>query len=62
MEERKKGGAMRLRSFFKEESLPPRELLVQGIKLIAVILVLWFCHGLLADVVKATIRYLIGSS
>jgi hypothetical protein len=53
---------MRLRSFFEEESLPPRELLVQGVKLTAVILVLWLCHGSPADVVKETIRYLIGSS
>jgi hypothetical protein len=53
---------MRLRSFVEEESLPPRELLVQGVKLTAVILVLWFCHGIPADVVKEAIRYLIGSS
>jgi hypothetical protein len=36
---------MPTRSFFKEESLPPRKLLVQGVKLTAIILVLWYCHG-----------------
>jgi hypothetical protein len=62
MEEQIEGRAMPIRSFFEEESLPPRELLVQGVKLTAVILVLWFCHGTPADVVKEAIRYLIGSS
>ena len=62
MEEQREGRAMPIRSFFEEESLPPRELLVQGVKLTAVILVLWFCHGTPADVVKEAIRYLIGSS
>ena len=61
-EEQIEGRAMPIRSFFEEESLPPRELLVQGVKLTAVILVLWFCHGTPADVVKEGIRYLIGSS
>jgi hypothetical protein len=62
MEEQKKSGVMHRRGFFKEESLPPRELLVQGVKLTAVILVLWFCQGPAADVVKGIFRYLIGSS
>ena len=62
MEEQIEGRAMPIRSFFEEESLPPRELLVQGVKLTAVILVLWFCHGTPADVSKEAIRYLIGSS
>ena len=45
MEEQVKGRIMPIRSFFKDESLPPRELLVQGVKLTAIILVLWYCHG-----------------
>ena len=45
MEEQIEGRAMPIRNFFEEESLPLRELLVQGVKLTAVILVLWFCHG-----------------
>jgi hypothetical protein len=31
MEEQIEGRAMPIRSFFEEESLPPRELLVQGV-------------------------------
>jgi len=46
-------------SFFKEESLPPKALVVQGVKVMAVILALCFCHATLPDIVKETVRYLI---
>jgi hypothetical protein len=62
MGEQIEGRAMPIRSFFEAESLPPRELLVQGVKLTAVSLVLWFCHGPPTSVVEETIRHLINSS
>ena len=49
------------RRIFVEEGLMTRELVVLGVKLVAVVLALWFCHQTLPERVKEVIGYLISS-
>jgi hypothetical protein len=49
------------RRIFVEEGLMTRELVVLGVKLVAVVLALWFCHQTLPERVKEIVGYVIGS-
>ena len=48
---------MRRRSFFEEESVTRRELVVVGVKLVAIVLVLWLCLQLLPNTARELLSY-----
>ena len=48
---------MHRRSFFEEESVTRRELVVVGVKLVAIVLVLWLCLQLLPNTARELLSY-----